>query len=264
MALRDAIRPSDMELMDIELRSFLATPDNDVAVAIQELAERVARRSPGRAGRDDGAGDSAARRRRRTGPRRPHGARDPARRTRRAPGAHRRGVGLDGPARPIARRQRIRGRSPDPRRAARRPDRGRPVPASCDQPTPVERARAISNVLWPWGESTRSVASYNPYAPVLAAAVDVVRDHWSPPVTVWTSRPGTTRNGAGARRTGARSRGDRARPQHASARSCAQAILDLNTVPVEVGPLMFHPQVTAVSDAGEHVEARVLLREAWL
>ena len=43
-----------------------------------------------------------------------------------------------------------------------------------------------------------------------------------------------------------------------------EAILDLNTVPVEVGPLMFHPRVTAVSEAGEHVEARILLREAWL
>ena len=37
-----------------------------------------------------------------------------------------------------------------------------------------------------------------------------------------------------------------------------------NTVPVEVGPLMFHPRVTAVSEVGEHVEARILLREAWL
>jgi hypothetical protein len=43
-----------------------------------------------------------------------------------------------------------------------------------------------------------------------------------------------------------------------------QAILDLNTVPVEVGPLMFHPRVTAVSEVGEQVEARILLREAWL
>ena len=132
------------------------------------------------------------------------------------------------------------------------------------QPTPVERARAISNVLWPWGESTRSVASYNPYAPVLATAVDVVRDHWSPPVTVLDI---TTWNDEERRTVHAelvRAREAIVRVRNTERAQLREAILDLNTVPVEVGPLMFHPRVTAVSEVGEHVEARVLLREAWL
>ena len=132
------------------------------------------------------------------------------------------------------------------------------------QPTPVERARAISNVLWPWGESTRSVASYNPYAPVLATAVDVVRDHWSPPVTVLDVSTWTDEERRTVHAELIRAREAIVRVRSTDRAQLREAILDLNTVPVEVGPLMFHPRVTAVSEVGEHVEARVLLREAWL
>ena len=94
--------------------------------------------------------------------------------------------------------------------------------------------------------------------------IDVVRDHWSPPITVLDI---TTWNEEERRTVHAelvRARETIVRVRATERTQLRRGILDLNTVPVEVGPLMFHPQVTAVSDAGEYVEARVLLREAWL
>lgn len=263
MALRDAIRPSDMELMDIELRSFLATPDNDVAVAIQDLtsawrsghhAVRVATAQLETA--LSGVGVELG-----------HAARTALATRLAGPGAH---SGLiDEVSVWMDRRDRSlvdSGFAVDPRTlAVLLADRSEADPyLRLQQPTPVERARAISNVLWPWGESTRSVASYNPYAPVLATSVDVVRDHWSPPVTVLDV---TTWNDEERRTVHAelvRSREAIVRVRTTERAQLREAILDLNTVPVEVGPLMFHPRVTAVSEVGEHVEARILLREAWV
>ena len=263
MALRDAIRPSDMELMDIQLRSLLATPDKDVAVAIQDLTS--AWRSGHHAVREattqletalSGVGVVLG-----------HAARTALATRLAGPGAHAGfidevSVWMELRDRSLAES----GFAVDPRTlAVLLADRSQADPyLRLQQPTPVERARAISNVLWPWGESTRSVASYNPYAPVLATAVDVVRDHWSPPVTVLDVSTWTDEERRTVHAELIRAREAIVRVRSTDRAQLREAILDLNTVPVEVGPLMFHPRVTAVSEVGEHVEARVLLREAWL
>jgi hypothetical protein len=263
MALRDAIRPSDMEMMDIELRSLLATPDNDVAVAIQDLAG--AWRHGHQAVR--AATTQLETALRGVGIELGHAARTALAIRLAGPGAHAGlmdevSVWMDLRDRSLANS----GFAVDPRTLAVLLA-GRTEADTylrLERPTPVDRARAISNVLWPWGESTRSVSSYNPYAPVLAAVVDVVRDHWSPPVTVidittWNDEERRTVHAELVRAREAIVRV--LSPERAELR---QAILDLNTVPVEVGPLMFHPRVTAVSEVGEYVEARILLREAWV
>jgi hypothetical protein len=262
MALRDAIRPFDMELMDIELRSLLATPDNDVAVAIQELAgawrdghEAVRAATTNLETALHGVGVALG-----------HAARTALATRLAGPGSHKGlidevSMWMDLRDRSLA----DSGFAVDPRTlAVLLAGRAEADPyLRLQQPSPVERARAISNVLWPWGESTRSVASYNPYAPVLAADVDVVRDHWSPPVTVLDI---TTWNDEERRTVHAelvRAREVIVRVRGTERSQLRKAILDLNTVPVEVGPLMFHPRVTAISEVVEHVEARILLREAW-
>lgn len=263
MALRDAIRPSDMELMDIELRSLLTTPDNDVALAIQELAG--AWREGHQAVR--AATTQLETALRGVGIELGHAARTALATRLAGPGAHpgfidEVSVWMDLRDRSLA----DSGFAVNPRTlAVLLADRAEADPhLRLQQPTPVERARAISNVLWPWGESTRSVGSYNPYAPVLAAAVDVVRDHWSPPVTVLDITTWNDEERRTVHTELVRAREAIVRVRSNERAQLRQAILDLNTVPVEVGPFMFHPQVTAVSEAGEYVEARVLLREAWL
>jgi len=262
MALRDALRPSDMELMDAELRAFLGTTNADVATAVQTLAGSW---------RDGHAAVRAATvaleaALRDVGVEMGHAARTALATRLAGPGAH---SGLvDEVSIWITQRDAAvtaSGFAVDPRTLATilaaRSDVD-PV-LKLDAPTPPQRARAISNVLWPWGASSRSTGSYNPYAPILEAAVDVVRDHWQSPVTVlefttWDEdlRQQVHEELLRARevilRTGAVGR-----------RALRAAVLDLHIVPVEVGPLMCHPQITAVSDRGDHAEARVLLRESW-
>ncbi len=263
MALRDAIRPSDMELMDRELRSLLATPDSDVAPAIQQLT--TAWRDGHNAVREattrletvlSGVGVELG-----------HAARTALATRLAGPGAH---AGLlDEVAVWMGVRDRSLAKSGfavDPHTLAVLLAHRSEADAylRLEQPTPVERARAIGNVLWPWGESTRSVASYNPYSPVLTTAVDVVRDHWIFPVTVLDIAAWTDDERRTVHAELVRAREVIVRVASTDRAQLREAILDLNTVPVEVGPLMLHPRVTAVNDVGEHVEARILLREAWI
>jgi hypothetical protein len=263
MALRDAIRPSDMELMDIELRSLLATSESEVAAAIQELTR--AWRNGHQAVRF--ATTQLETTLRSVGIDLGHAARTALATRLAGPGAHSGLVGevsswMDLRDRSLA----ASGFAVDPRTlSVLLADRTDADPyLRLDQPTPAERARTISNVLWPWGESTRSVASYNPYAPVLSTTADVVRDHWAPPVTVQDVTTWTESERRAVHAELVRSRELIVRVRTTDRGLLREAILDLNTVPVEVGPLIFHPRVTAISEVGEHVEARILLREAWL
>ncbi|MET3962801.1 hypothetical protein ABIE44_002735 [Marmoricola sp. OAE513] len=263
MALRDAIRPSDMELMDIELRSLLSTPDNEVAVAIQELAgawreghQAVRAATTRLESALQGVGVELG-----------HAARTALSTRLAGPGAHpglidEVSLWMDLRDRSLA----DSGFAVDPRTlAVLLAGRSEVDPyLHLQQPTAVERARVVSNVLWPWGESIRSVASYNPYAPVLATAVDVVRDHWSPPVAVLDIASWNDEERRTVHAELVRAREAIVRVHSAERSQLRRAILDLNTVPVEVGPLMFHPLVTAVAETGQYIEARVLLREAWL
>jgi len=219
MALRDALRPSDMELMDAELRAFLGTTNADVAAAVQTLAGSW---------RDGHAAVRAATvaleaALRDVGVEMGHAARTALATRLAGPGAH---SGLvDEVSIWITQRDAAvsaSGFAVDPHTLATiltgRSDVD-PV-LKLDAPTPPQRARAISNVLWPWDASSRSMGSYNPYAPILEAAVDVVRDHWQSPVTVfefttWGREPPP----AGARGTPPGSRGHPAHGRGRAARA---------------------------------------------
>jgi len=263
MALRDAMRLSDMESMDVELRSFLAVPDNTVASAVQNLASAWRNgHAAVRAATSEldvalsGVGIEMG-----------HAARTALSTRLAGPGAH---PGLiDEVSVWMAAREKAvldGGFAIEPRALAlTMADRVEVDPyLKLDQPSPADRVRAIGNVLWPWGESAQSVASYNPYAPILAATVDVVRDNWAPPIQVIDIGTWTDQARQQVHDELVRAREVIVRVAAVERRTLRTALLDLTTVPVEVGPLMFHPQVTAVSDHGAHAEARVLLREAWL
>lgn len=263
MALREAIRPSDMEMMDTEIRAFLATRDNDVARAAQGLAHAW------RAGHAAVGAATAELERavRDVGVELGHAARTALTTRLAGPGAH---VGLiDEVSNWMEVRDRVvadSGFAVPPRilatQLATRPEID--LYLKLDQPLPSQRARAISNVLWPWGESTQSAMSYNPYAPILASAVDVVRDHWDPPVKVMDLEGWSDDLRAQVHEELARDREVILRVPAVKRNTLREALIDLTTIPVEVGPLMFHPQITGVSDRGEKIESRVLLREAWL
>ncbi|ORM08379.1 hypothetical protein A5N77_20100 [Prescottella equi] len=130
-------------------------------------------------------------------------------------------------------------------------------------PSAPTRVRAIANVLWPWGRAARGARSFNPYTRDVAGAVDLLRRHWNSPVEIveldqWTDQ---IRSDLHARLC------DTAelvlRAPIADRRTLRTALLDLQTTPVEVGPLWCYPQIVGIDDRGTAVEARVRLEEAW-
>jgi hypothetical protein len=124
------------------------------------------------------------------------------------------------------------------------------------------RARAVANVLWPWGDTAQADISYNPYAPALRANLDDLRRTVDfGPVTVdvapWDERrrmeihQALLAQGEVMLRSGPT---DRA--------ALRTALLDLQNTPVEVGTLLCHPVVVGVAFGPHEVTARLLLREA--
>lgn len=263
MSLQDALRPSDMELLDSELRGFLAIADHPgVAAAMQTLA------AAWRSGHSEvhlatTALEGALRA---VGIEMGHAARTALTTRLAGPGAH---PGLVAEvARWIQRRDKAvatNGFAVDPRSLATLLADRTEVDAylKLTGPSPAERVRAISNVLWPWGERTRSAGTYNPYAPILEPVLDVVRDHWSTPVQVIEFRAWDDEVRRQVHDELLRGREAILRVPVVARQALRSAILDLNTVPIEVGPLMCYPQVTGVAERGKHAEARVLLRESW-
>jgi hypothetical protein len=126
---------------------------------------------------------------------------------------------------------------------------------------PERRARAVANVLWPWGDAA-GADSFNPYAPSLSASLPTVRDHVTlgPEVvemTEWNDAFRDTLHAA------LHEHGEvLVRAGHAARAALRLLLLDLQVNPVEVGPLLCHPIVVGVQDSPQHVEARVALREA--
>jgi hypothetical protein len=262
MALQDALRPSDMELMDAELRAFLAITDAEVGAAVQTLAGAW-RSGHAHVRQATAALDDALRS---VGVEMGHAARTALSTRLVGPGAQ---PGLvTEVAEWIQRRDETvaaQGFAVDSRSLATLLAHRVEVDSllKLTGPSPAERVRAISNVLWPWGGSTRAAGSYNPYAPTLEPDLQVVRDHGSTTVrviefAVWDEEvrrqvhDELLRGREAVLRTPATGRP-----------AVRSAILDLNTVPSEVGPLLCHPQVTGATDRGEHAELRVLLRESW-
>jgi hypothetical protein len=127
----------------------------------------------------------------------------------------------------------------------------------------ARRARAIANVLWPWGRSARSNDLFNPYSGHGGGAIELLRNHWQLPTRVlefsqWDE----------ARRSevheNLRDHGEVViRVPNPLTASLRAALIDLQTIPIEVGPLWCYPEVLGLQDRGPVSEARLVLRETW-
>jgi hypothetical protein len=131
------------------------------------------------------------------------------------------------------------------------------------EPSCRMRSRAIANVLWPWGQLVRPTEFFNPYADSPVRSIELVRKHWHNPVetldiTEWNE---TTRSEV---HDLFRQSGELIlRAPVGMRKTLRTALIDLQTTPVEVGPLWCHPEVLAVQEQGATKEARLLLRETW-
>ncbi|GAA5133953.1 protein DpdJ [Pseudonocardia adelaidensis] len=127
--------------------------------------------------------------------------------------------------------------------------------------TPERRARAISNVLWPWGEAV-GADSFNPYAPPLPASLRTVRAHVTlgPEIVEMTEWNDAFRD---TLHTALYEHGEiLVRAGQADRAALRTLLLDLQVNPVEVGPLLCHPIVVGIQESPQYVEARLALREA--
>nr|WP_277349700.1 protein DpdJ [Planosporangium thailandense] len=128
--------------------------------------------------------------------------------------------------------------------------------------TPQRRARAVANVLWPWGQAAQATLSYNPYAPHLQASIPTVREHVDLRPTALDVVPWDDDRRATVHETLIEQREVILRARHTDRAMLRTAILDLQTRPVEVGALLCHPVVVGMRQSVHLVEARVHLREA--
>ncbi|PRX98009.1 protein DpdJ [Allonocardiopsis opalescens] len=128
--------------------------------------------------------------------------------------------------------------------------------------TRQQRARAVTNVLWPWGMAAQPSLSYNPYAPRLHGSMSAPRAlvDLRPPKISAVPWDGERRE---AIHDALREYGEIVlqvpNVQRADLRT---VLLDLQTRPVEVGTLLCHPVVVGARTTERHAEARLLLREA--
>ncbi|MFI7073406.1 protein DpdJ [Micromonospora sediminicola] len=128
--------------------------------------------------------------------------------------------------------------------------------------TAQRRARAVSNVLWPWGQTAQPTVSSNPYAPRLAASFPLVRDHVDLGPVVFDVAPWDDKRRKELHELLIEQREVTLRVGHADRTVLRSILLDLQTQPIEVGALLCHPVVLGVRKTGLFLEARVLLREA--
>lgn len=132
-----------------------------------------------------------------------------------------------------------------------------------ETPDEPKRARAIANVLWPWGRFARSTGSFNPYADGSSGSFALLRQHWQAPVpslefSTWND---VRRDAA---HTLLRDHGEVVlRTRATDSRELRSALLDLHTAPIEVGPLWCFPEVLGIHDRGSFTEVRLILRESW-
>lgn len=130
-------------------------------------------------------------------------------------------------------------------------------------PSQAERVRAIANVLWPWGRSARATRSFNPYSSGLDPATDLLRLCCLEPLEAlelgtWDDE---SRDAVHVR---LRERGEIVlRARTGQRRLLRHALIDLQATPIELGPLLCHPDVVGVHDRGDSVEARIRLQETW-
>lgn len=128
-----------------------------------------------------------------------------------------------------------------------------------DQASAQRRARAVANVLWPWGER---ISSFRLYGPPLQSSTEVIRAHVTlSPVAVDVVPWGDDRRAA-VHNALQEHREIVLRVGHSDQRVLRAALIDLQAYPIEVGPLLCHPVVVGQRTSPRFTECRVLLREA--
>jgi len=128
--------------------------------------------------------------------------------------------------------------------------------------SPQRRARAIANVLWPWGSDVGPQSADNPYADLPSTSPGTLRAHadLGPPVITisqWSAAMRTTVHDALAQRGEVRLQFDG--PDRVAHRA---ALLDVQTVPVELDTLLVYPTVVGIMTGGPDPEVWLQLREA--
>lgn len=130
-------------------------------------------------------------------------------------------------------------------------------------PSERARSRAIANVLWPWGQAVASSEFFNPYADNAIRSVEFIRQHWRTPVHVLDLRDWDESFRVEVHDS-LRDRGELILRAPVALRGILRgALIDLQTAPVEVGPLWCYPEVLGVQSNGSFVDARFVLRETW-
>ncbi|ORA15571.1 hypothetical protein BST16_09190 [Mycobacterium asiaticum DSM 44297] len=130
-------------------------------------------------------------------------------------------------------------------------------------PTAQKRSRAIANVLWPWGQSARSSGFFNPYVDRVDRSIELLRQHWRAPIEIFEFTDWDDDRRSEVHDLLRGSGEVLMRVSVEAKRILRTALVDVQTIPVEVGPLWCFPEVLGVHDRGVFVNARLVLRETW-
>lgn len=131
------------------------------------------------------------------------------------------------------------------------------------EPSERARARAIANVLWPWGQAVASVEFFNPYVDSAIRSVELLRRYWRTPLQVvdlaeWDDELELEAHAL------LREHGEvLLRAPVARRRALRTALIRLQTNPVEVGPLWCYPEILGLQETDGFIAARLMLRETW-
>jgi hypothetical protein len=128
-----------------------------------------------------------------------------------------------------------------------------------DDATAPRRARAVANVLWPWGERA---PSFRLYGPPLQSSTEIVRAHVTLGPVVVDAVPWDDDRRTAVHDALREHREIVLRTGHSDHRALRAAMIDLQAYPIEVGPLLCHPVVVGQRTSSRFTECRVLLREA--
>jgi hypothetical protein len=128
-------------------------------------------------------------------------------------------------------------------------------------PSLRRRGEAVANVLWSWGSMSADIAG-RPGADGLTATWDLLRRHVDLSATVVTVSEWSPAVRSIVHDVLVREAVATLRAPFDRARLIRRAILDLQTVPIEVGVLFCHPLVTGLAMGPGCVEVRLVLREA--
>ena len=262
MAITDVLRPTDMELLDAQLRSVIDSPDSEVRSAIAGLAgswaaghEAVSAATAKLDGALEAAGIALG-----------HAAKTAIATRLAGPGAF--PSFLDEVKQWLEVReevQQLSGLAVAPRTLAAVLE-GRQQADEylhLSEPSDRVRARAIANVLWPWGQSVGSTDFFNPYADWPIRSIELLRQHWHTPVDTFDINEWDAAIRSEVHDL-LRGNGELVlRAPIGLRRTLKTALTDLQTTPVEVGPLWCYPEILAVQDLGSTKVARLILRETW-